>query len=87
VQEHRRAAQNRTRRDVDDRAATGALHAGDDRLGGLKHAARVNAKNRVPFVFADLHQRLELRRAEYTGIVDEDVDRPERRFGRRHEFL
>jgi glutathione S-transferase len=30
---------------------------------------------------------LQLERAEYAGVVDEDADRPERRFGCCHEFL
>jgi hypothetical protein len=33
-----------------------------------------------------LRQRLELKCAEYAGIVDQHIDRPERRFGGGHEF-
>jgi hypothetical protein len=58
-----------------------ARFAGNDGRGRLEHAARVHAEDQVPFLLADLHQRLELQRTEDAGIVDQDVDGTERRLG------
>jgi len=76
-------AEDRT--DVDDRAATLALHVRDHRPGEAEDALEEHVHHAVPDRIGRLVQRAGVQQA--SGVVDEHVDAPERRERRLHGVL
>jgi len=68
----------RLRSDVDDPPPTLLAHAGDDRLAAVDRAHQVDVENELQVIGRHVDRETSLDRPQHaTGVVDQQVDRPE----------